>query len=101
MLRLIVGGLVGAAIAYFLDPDLGQRRRNMALSYFDREGMMMDGKMDRVRGRIRSTWSTVTDDDIERARGNLEVLAGTIKERTGENIESIRDRLQTYWHDRY
>jgi uncharacterized protein YjbJ (UPF0337 family) len=93
--------MVGAAIAYFLDPDLGQRRREMALSYFDKEGMMMNGRMDRLRGRIRSTWSNVTDDDIERARGNLEVLAGTIKERTGENIDSIRSRLQTYWHDRY
>jgi uncharacterized protein YjbJ (UPF0337 family) len=93
--------MVGAAIAYFLDPDLGQRRREMALSYFDKEGMMMNGRMDRLRGRIRSTWSNVSDDDIERARGNLEVLAGTIKERTGENIDSIRSRLQTYWHDRY
>jgi uncharacterized protein YjbJ (UPF0337 family) len=73
----------------------------MALSYFDKEGLMMDGRMDRLRGRVRSTWSNVTDDDIERARGNLEVLAGTIKERTGENIDSIRSRLQTYWHDRY
>lgn len=52
-----------------------------------------EGKLDRVKGRIRSTWGSVTDNDVESARGDIEELIGKIKERTGESIESIRKRI--------
>lgn len=46
-----------------------------------------------MKGRIRSTWGAVTDDDVEQAQGNLEKLVGKIKEKTGETTDSIRDKL--------
>jgi uncharacterized protein YjbJ (UPF0337 family) len=50
--------------------------------------------IERIRGRVRATWGTLTDDDVERAKGNLEELAGIIKQKTSENIDTIRQKLQ-------
>ena len=60
----------------------------------------MNGAMDRIRGRVRATWGTLTDDDVERTKGSLEELAGIIKQKTGENIDTIRQRLQALWHEK-
>lgn len=49
---------------------------------------------DRIRGRVRAKWGTLSDDDVERAKGNLEELAGIIKQKTSENIDTIRQKLQ-------
>jgi uncharacterized protein YjbJ (UPF0337 family) len=57
----------------------------------------MNSAMDRIRGRVRAAWGTLTDDDVERARGNLEELAAIIKGKTSENIDTIRQRLQGIW----
>lgn len=56
--------------------------------------MMGGGKLDRLRGRIQSMWGDVTDDDVDRAEGDMTRLAGIIKEKTGESIESIQSRLE-------
>ena len=58
-----------------------------------------EGRFDRAKGRIRSVWGRVTDDDIERARGNVENLIGRIKERTGESAETIRAKLGELFGD--
>jgi uncharacterized protein YjbJ (UPF0337 family) len=57
-----------------------------------------EGKLDQVRGKIRATWGKLTDDDFEQARGNVEALIGKIKERTGESVESIRERINEMMH---
>ncbi|HXH20957.1 MAG TPA: CsbD family protein [Dehalococcoidia bacterium] len=53
-----------------------------------------EGWTQKMRGRIRSTWGEVTDDDIDQARGNVDRLVGTIKQKAGEAEESIRERLR-------
>lgn len=57
------------------------------------DDMKTEGRFDQVKGKIRSTWGQLTDDDIDQAKGNLESLIGKIKERTGETVESIRERI--------
>jgi uncharacterized protein YjbJ (UPF0337 family) len=52
-----------------------------------------EGQIDRARGRIRSTWGDLTDDDIDQAHGDTENLIGRIKEKTGETVEDIRQKL--------
>jgi uncharacterized protein YjbJ (UPF0337 family) len=62
--------------------------------------MKQKGQMDQVRGKIRSTWGDVTDDDIDRSEGNVEMLVGKIKERTGEAGDSIKKKLdQMFGHE--
>jgi uncharacterized protein YjbJ (UPF0337 family) len=53
----------------------------------------MQGKVDQIRGRVRQLWGDITDDDIDRSKGSLEMLVGTIKEKTGESTESIKEKL--------
>jgi len=54
----------------------------------------IEGKFDKLRGRIKESWGVLTDDDIDRAEGKLDRLVGTIKEKTGETADSIRDKLE-------
>ena len=56
--------------------------------------MQREGMVHRIRGRLRSLWGGLTDDDIEKAQGDLERLVGIIHERTGESAEEVRRRLQ-------
>jgi len=54
----------------------------------------IEGKLDKMRGRIKESWGVLTDDDIDRAEGKLDRLVGTIKQKTGESADTIRDKLE-------
>ena len=58
-----------------------------------------EGRLDQARGKIRSTWGDLTDDDFDQAQGNTETLIGKIKERTGDTIENIRTKLDELMKD--
>lgn len=52
-----------------------------------------EGRINRVKGRARSIWGNLTDDDFDQARGDTENLIGRIREKTGETTEDIRRKL--------
>jgi uncharacterized protein YjbJ (UPF0337 family) len=52
-----------------------------------------EGFFQRMRGKVKSTWGDLTDDDFTRAEGSLDKLVGFIKEKTGQAEETIRERL--------
>lgn len=58
-----------------------------------------EGRLDRVKGRIRETWGDLTDDDFDSAKGNAEQLVGTIKEKTGERADAIKQKLDRIFAD--
>jgi uncharacterized protein YjbJ (UPF0337 family) len=41
------------------------------------------GKWTQFKGKAREQWGDLTDDDLDRAKGNREQLAGRIQERYG------------------
>jgi uncharacterized protein YjbJ (UPF0337 family) len=51
------------------------------------------GRWDELKGRVREKWGVLTDNDLEKARGNLDQLVGLIKERTGATIQEIEREL--------
>jgi uncharacterized protein YjbJ (UPF0337 family) len=53
----------------------------------------MKGKWKQLKGEIKRKWGQVTDDDLLQAEGNMDVLIGTIQERTGEQRDAIRQWL--------
>jgi uncharacterized protein YjbJ (UPF0337 family) len=55
--------------------------------------------MDRIKGRIKSTWGDVTDDDVTKSEGDMERLIGVIKERTGEGVDVIREKIEGFFKD--
>ena len=44
---------------------------------------ILSGKWQQLRGEIQKTWGELTDDDVERAEGSAEKLAGVLRERYG------------------
>ena len=58
-----------------------------------------EGFLQQVRGRLRSAWGELTDDDMDKAGGNFEKLVGIIKEKTGQTEDAIRGRLDQIRHE--
>lgn len=51
------------------------------------------GRFDQIKGRARSIWGDLTDDDFDKAQGDTQNLIGRIKEKTGETVEDIQRKL--------
>ena len=58
-----------------------------------------EGRMQKLKGKVQSTWGSITDDDYQKSKGDREQLIGTIKEKTGEAEEAIRRRLDEFDKD--
>lgn len=52
-----------------------------------------EGRWDQLKGKAKQTWGNLTDDDLDVAEGNYDEFVGRIKERTGEETEDIKARL--------
>ncbi|WP_426662935.1 CsbD family protein [Rhodanobacter aciditrophus] len=55
----------------------------------------LKGQWKQLRGKLKSRWGRLTDDDIEVADGNAEYLIGKLQERYGiakdEAMKQLRD----------
>jgi uncharacterized protein YjbJ (UPF0337 family) len=58
-----------------------------------------EGMFQKLRGKVRTVWGDITDDDMDRAGGSFDKLIGTIKEKTGETEDAIRRRLERLGDD--
>jgi uncharacterized protein YjbJ (UPF0337 family) len=47
------------------------------------------GNWSEIKGKLRSRWGELTDDDLKECKGNVQHLVGTIQRKTGEARESI------------
>lgn len=54
---------------------------------------MLQGRWNQVRGEIEKRWGQLTDDDLDRFRGDVDALVGEIQTRTGETRETIEEFL--------
>ena len=60
----------------------------------DKTDLKLDGQWDKLKGRIKESWGVLTDDDLDRAEGKIDRLVGTIKEKTGESADIIKEKLR-------
>jgi uncharacterized protein YjbJ (UPF0337 family) len=51
------------------------------------------GKWEQLKGKAKSVWAELTDDDFQRAEGSAQRLYGVIHERVGDSKQSIKDKL--------
>lgn len=51
------------------------------------------GKWKQVKGKIQSTWGDLTDDELEKTKGDLKTVAGLIRQKYGEAEEAVREKL--------
>lgn len=57
--------------------------------------LRLQGNWEEWKGRIKSKWGDLTDDDLDRVEGDVETLVGIIKQRTGESMQEINDQLDS------
>lgn len=53
-----------------------------------------EGAWDQVKGRVKEAWGAITDDDLDRTEGKFEQLVGTIREKTGESLDDVENKLR-------
>jgi uncharacterized protein YjbJ (UPF0337 family) len=54
----------------------------------------LEGHWNEIKGKLHERWGNLTEDDLQRATGNIDQLVGTIQRQTGETREAIRDFLE-------
>jgi uncharacterized protein YjbJ (UPF0337 family) len=54
---------------------------------------ILQGKWKEMRGEARSWWGKLTDDDLERAAGKFDVLAGLLQERYGYSRDAAVNEI--------
>jgi uncharacterized protein YjbJ (UPF0337 family) len=61
---------------------------------------VLKGQWKQIRGEAKSWWGKLTDDDLERAAGKFDILAGLLQEKYGYTrahaIEEIDKRVTEY-----
>jgi len=50
---------------------------------------VIKGNWNEIKGKVKSKWGEITDDDLKNFRGDVDQLVGTIQRKTGEARESI------------
>lgn len=53
----------------------------------------ISGNWKQVKGRVKREWGSVTDDHLQEVEGEAERLVGVIEEQTGEERETVENRL--------
>ena len=61
---------------------------------------ILEGKWKQMRGQAKTWWGKLTDDDLDRAAGKFDVLAGLLQEKYGYTrqraAEEIDKRVTEY-----
>ncbi len=54
---------------------------------------IIEGKWKQIRGEAKAWWSKLTDDDLDRAAGKFEILAGLLQEKYGYTRQRAADEI--------
>ncbi len=54
---------------------------------------ILQGRWNEIKGRIRSHWGQLTDEDLPQFHGEVDKLIGVIQRKTGEGREAIENYL--------
>jgi len=59
----------------------------------------LEGSWKQVKGQIQEKWGQLTDDDLQRMKGDANQLIGFIQNRTGESRKAVEDFLTHAMHN--
>ncbi|HWL08571.1 MAG TPA: CsbD family protein [Planctomicrobium sp.] len=59
----------------------------------------LEGKWKQLKGQIREQWGQLTDDELQRFKGDGEQLVGMIQEKTGQSRREIETYLDNLVHE--
>lgn len=56
---------------------------------------ILKGKWLEVKGEIQKTWGKLTDDELEKTKGDLKAIAGLVLQKYGEKQEGFQKKFST------
>jgi uncharacterized protein YjbJ (UPF0337 family) len=59
----------------------------------------LQGNWNEIKGKLRSKWGSLTDDDLKVFNGNVDQLLGTIQRKTGEAREIVEQFFEQFNSD--
>jgi uncharacterized protein YjbJ (UPF0337 family) len=59
----------------------------------------IEGQWKQLRGKLKTRWGKLTDDDLDVAEGNADYLTGKIQERYGIAKDEAREQLRVFERD--
>jgi uncharacterized protein YjbJ (UPF0337 family) len=57
---------------------------------------VLQGRWKQVKGRLRSWWGKLTDDDVTRINGSMQTLLGILQERYGYTREHAQKEIDEH-----
>jgi uncharacterized protein YjbJ (UPF0337 family) len=54
----------------------------------------IEGSWRQVKGKVKAKWGKLTDDELDEAAGNYEVLCGKIQKAYGQTREEVEQDLE-------
>jgi len=54
---------------------------------------IIQGNWKQFKGKVLTKWGKLTNDEIDQAKGNMEILQGTIQKKYGEAKEQTQEYL--------
>ena len=54
---------------------------------------ILEGKWKQMRGNAKTWWGKLTDDDLDRAAGKFDVLAGLLQEKYGYTRQNADEEI--------
>jgi len=57
----------------------------------------LKGQWMQLKGKVRQQWGELTDDDLDKAQGNAEILIGKIQERYGRSREEAEREFERWF----
>jgi uncharacterized protein YjbJ (UPF0337 family) len=77
--------------------DISRGDGTMAQSTTLPNAQQLAGSWDRIKGELRQRWGQLTEDDLERFKGNVDQLIGYLQEKTGWQ----RQQIESFLNDSY
>lgn len=56
----------------------------------------LKGQWKQLRGHVQQKWGKLTNDDLDQAEGNADILAGKIQERYGRSKEEAKKEVDAW-----
>jgi len=60
----------------------------------------LKGKWREIKGEVQKAWGKLTDDELEKTKGDMNAIAGLIQQRYGDAQEASSEKLSRIF-DRY
>lgn len=63
------------------------------MELFNKDTFM--GKWKEIKGEIRKKWGQLTDDELEKTKGDMTAIGGLIQQKYGAKKEEVKEKIES------